>query len=133
MTFFSEKELHLRPEDGCPPAARACGLALRDNVLDPWRERVGELDTHCCYRNPKHNAEVLGMKASQHLDAEAWDGLPKQVSKKEAWDALEGLPYDQRIWEEGCIHVSYSSHHPQRGQSLRYVGTWDGERHYGPF
>lgn len=133
MKHFTMKELHGRPEDGCPEEYRRNLELLGDNLLDPWRELVGRLSTHSGFRSAEHNAKVKGQKKSQHLVGQAWDGLPLDCTKEAAWDALMKLEFDQAIWEYGCIHVSYH-HGNNRKMLLRQTGVdKEGNKLYGPF
>jgi len=75
MKFFTEKELQ----------CKCCGVDnttdLFKKKLDFLREVYGKpMKVNCAYRCPKHNAEVGGVKNSQHLLGIACD--IKDISKK---------------------------------------------------
>ena len=85
MRFFKEKELCCKCCGQLPPHIRENIEALVDNVLDPAREKLGKpIIVNSGYRCPKHNAEVGGVKNSQHMKGEAADIRPSSTSEAAA-------------------------------------------------
>jgi hypothetical protein len=107
MKHFKFEEFRCRCCGGLPPLARANMEALVDNVLDPAREQLGRaIIVNSGYRCPKHNAEVGGVAASQHLRGEAAD--IRCDNNKELERILTRLGrYDQLIIYPTFIHVSW--------------------------
>lgn len=110
------KEFECR--DGCemPASARENIKALVREVLDPARERLGKpIRVNSGYRCAKHNREVGGVAASQHLLGEAADIAPVNSEKGKVKIELERLvriikelgAFDQMIVYPAFVHVSY--------------------------
>lgn len=88
---------------------------LVDNILDPLREAFGRpIIVTSGYRSRRLNAEVGGVRNSQHLRGQAADiiGGTREENRRlfELIRSL-GLPFDQLINEQDYrwIHVSYVS------------------------
>ena len=101
--------------------------ALVENVLDPARERLGRAITvNSGYRCEKHNREVGGVEASQHLRGEAADICPVKSEKIKVKSELERLKeiiisqgrFDQLIIYPGFLHVSYKRNGGNRRQII---------------
>ena len=107
MKFFKFEEFRCRCCGGLPPLARENIEALVDNVLDPAREQLGRaIIVNSGYRCQKHNAEVGGVPASQHLRGEAAD--IRCDNNKELQRILTRFGrYDQLIIYPTFIHVSW--------------------------
>lgn len=107
MKHFKFEEFRCRCCNGLPPLARKNIEALVDNVLDPAREQLGRaIIVNSGYRCQKHNAEVGGVPASQHLRGEAAD--IRCDNNKELERILTRLGrYDQLIIYPTFIHVSW--------------------------
>ena len=74
MKYFKLEEFRCRCCGGLPPDAQENIRALVEAVLDPARERYGgPVTVNSGYRCAKHNREVGGVPASQHLRGEAAD------------------------------------------------------------
>lgn len=107
MKFFKFEEFCCRCCGGLPPAVRENIEALVTEVLDPAREQLGRaIIVNSGYRCQKHNAEVGGVPASQHLRGEAAD--IRCDNNKELERILTRLGrYDQLIIYPTFIHVSW--------------------------
>lgn len=111
-------------------ACRCCGSngtlqamgntkALVEAVLDPAREAYGKpIYVNSGYRCQKHNAEVGGASASQHLRGEAAD-LRCDDNRKLAKLIVEQGRFDQLIIYQNFVHVSYKKNGVNRHQVLR--------------
>lgn len=80
------------------------------NVLDPARELLGApIIVNSCYRCPKVNKLVGGVKNSQHMLGEAADIYCKPQYMEKLWNILKHLPHDQLIMykNKNFYHVSY--------------------------
>ena len=127
MKWFKEGEFRCRCCGGLPPDARENIRALVEEVLDPAREILGgPVTVNSGYRCAKHNREVGGVSASQHLRGEAADitaGSPEE-NKQLAKIIEENGRYDQLIRYMGpggkirFIHVSWKRNGVNRKQVL---------------
>ena len=90
--------------------------ALCDHVLEPARAALGPIHVNSGYRSPAVNAMVGGAPSSQHMQGEAADLRPVNVSLRELFEWLwANAPTDQLIWEYGqWVHVSYVRDEPGR-------------------
>lgn len=80
------------------------------NVLEPLRMKCGPIHVDSAYRSPSLNIAVGGATHSAHVDGEAADCIPLQVSKVDLMHEvmLSGVPYDQAIWEfSQWVHVAH--------------------------
>lgn len=79
------------------------------------------------YRNPAVNKKVGGVWNSDHLEACAIDfrcpayGTPKEIAKLLAQKVGE-LNYDQLIFEQTWVHISFRNDRVNRNQNLTYQG-----------
>lgn len=110
MKYFKMKEFECR--DGCvmPASARENIEALVDNVLDPLREAYGKpIGVNSGYRCAKHNREVGGVPASQHMLGEAADISAGSMQANERLVRIikEQGAFDQMIVYGTFVHVSY--------------------------
>ena len=113
MKHFKFEEFRCRCCGGLPPLARANIEALVDNVLDPARQAFGgPVTVNSGYRCEKHNAEVGGVKNSQHLRGEAADihcddnrRLAEIIEQNGRYDQL--IRYLNRDGSIRFIHVSW--------------------------
>ena len=133
MKYFKMKEFECR--DGCemPASARENIEALVEAVLDPARERLGKpIRVNSGYRCAKHNREVGGVAASQHLLGEAADVAPAglQVTayglkelERLARIIVENGKFDQLIVYPTFLHVSWKRQGGNRKQILRKTAT----------
>ena len=127
MKWFKDGEFRCRCCGGLPPDARENIRALVEEVLDPAREILGgPVTVNSGYRCAKHNREVGGVSASQHLRGEAADitaGSPEE-NKQLAKIIEENGRYDQLIRYMGpggkirFIHVSWKRNGVNRKQVL---------------
>lgn len=102
--------------------------ALRDNVLNPAREALGQpIYITSGYRCPRLNALVGGASNSQHVTGEAADLDTRSLEgNKRLFTILAQFGnFDQLIWEKGgeWVHVSYRNPLNNRGQMLSYNGS----------
>ena len=136
MKWFKEKEFACRCCGELPPFARENIEALvRNNVLDPVREKLGKpIQVNSGYRCKEHNEAVGGVRNSQHLAGEAADIAPagfKSSSVPEFKSELERLKqlivengkFDQLITYPTFLHVSYKRNGGNRHQKLRKGGA----------
>lgn len=79
------------------------------------------------YRGPQVNAAVGGVDTSQHSKGEAvdftsaWAGTPLEICK--ILMAHRGLiGYDQLIYEQTWVHISFVSDKQPRGIELTFLG-----------
>lgn len=110
MKYFKMKEFECH--DGCemPAEARENIEALVENVLDPARERLGKpIGINSGYRCAKHNREVGGVPASQHMLGEAADISAGSMQANERLVRIikEQGAFDQMIVYGTFVHVSY--------------------------
>ena len=95
--------------------------ALVENVLDPARERLGmPIIVNSGYRCPKHNAEVGGVKNSQHMKGEAADIRCEDNEQLKRLIKEQGV-FDQMIVYPTFVHVSYKRVGGNRHQVLKKV------------
>ncbi len=130
--YFSDKELYHSATakkynlDNTPTQEAWKNLyALRDNILNPAREKYGScIYINCAYRCPAVNNKVGGASTSQHLTGHAADITTKTPKGNiELFKILVELGnFDQLIWEGNgtWIHVSYDPT-KQRGQMLKQL------------
>jgi len=89
--------------------------ALCENVLQPARDQLGSpIIVNSGYRCPQLNLAVGGVVKSQHLQGQAADIRPKDMTQyTRLWAIMLFLPFDQLIDEIRCngrkrwIHVSF--------------------------
>ena len=94
-------------------------VSLCKNVLQPLREKLGKpITVNSCYRCPKLNAAVGGVKTSQHCNGQAADIEVMGMSNYDlACYIRDNFEFDQLILEfcdnlkndknSGWVHVSY--------------------------
>ena len=109
------------------PEARLNLLKLRENILNPAREKLGSaIWVNSGYRCPELNAEVGGSSTSDHMTGCAADLDTRSKKKNQELFAIlvEMGNFDQLIWEGGgeWIHVSYRQS-GNRGQILAQEGS----------
>ena len=117
--YFSDRELTYSNTakkngiDNTPDEATLANLhRLRDNILNPAREKYGKcIYINCGYRSPEINKLVGGVATSQHANGNAADIDTRSLKgNRELFKILMEMDnYDQLIWEgQGeWIHVSY--------------------------
>lgn len=113
MKYFKESEFACRCCWQLPPSVRENIHALVDNVLDPARQAFGgPVYVNSGFRCEKHNAEVGGVKNSQHLCGEAADitcsdnrRLAAIIEQNGRYDQL--IRYINRDGSIRFIHVSW--------------------------
>ena len=127
MKYFTEREFRCRCCGGLPPDAQENIRALVEAVLDPARERYGgPVTVNSGYRCAKHNREVGGVSASQHLRGEAADitvvNSEKIIDKSELARLKEIIisqgRFDQLIIYPGFLHVSWKRNGGNRRQLI---------------
>lgn len=94
-------------------------VSLCKNVLQPLREKLGKpITVNSCYRCPKLNTAVGGVKTSQHCNGQAADIEVMGMSNYDlACYIRDNFDFDQLILEfcdnlkndknSGWVHVSY--------------------------
>ena len=86
-------------------------FAIRDNVLNPLREKFGKpIRITSGYRSPELNKAVGGKPTSQHTKGEAVDiTAVNKADNKELFELCKTLDFDQLIDESNFtwIHISY--------------------------
>ena len=94
-------------------------VSLCKNVLQPLREKLGKpITVNSCYRCPKLNTAVGGVKTSQHCNGQAADIKVMGMSNYDlACYIRDNFEFDQLILEfcdnlkndknSGWVHVSY--------------------------
>lgn len=121
MKYFRKEEFECRCCGGLPAEAKANIEALVENVLDPARERLGmPIIVNSGYRCPKHNAEVGGVKNSQHMKGEAADIRCEDNEQLKRLIKEQGV-FDQMIVYPTFVHVSYKRVGGNRHQVLKKV------------
>jgi hypothetical protein len=97
------------------------GKELYNNIIDPIRNKFGEVEITSGYRNLKLNTLIGGAKNSQHMLGQAVDIKVPDVSRYDVanW-IIHNLEYDQLIMEPSWIHISYSIEN-NRKETLQYV------------
>lgn len=128
MKYFKLEEFRCRCCGGLPPDAQENIRALVENVLDPARQQLGgPVTVNSGYRCAKHNREVGGVSASQHLRGEAADICPVKSEKIKVKSELVRLKeiiikngkFDQLIDYGTFLHVSWKRNGGNRKQVLR--------------
>lgn len=92
-------------------------------LLEPARSLLGvPLDISSGFRCPELNRAVGGSPSSVHPLGLAADFRPRGLDLADAFRRLAGsdLPFDQLLYERGCIHVGL----PRSGAPRRMVGAW---------
>lgn len=96
-------------------------FAIRDNVLNPLREKFGKpIRITSGFRSPELNKAVGGKPTSQHTKGEAVDITAiDKADNKELFELCKTLDFDQLIDESNLtwIHISYKV--PNRKQILK--------------
>jgi zinc D-Ala-D-Ala carboxypeptidase len=96
-------------------------FAIRDNVLNPLREKFGKpIRITSGFRSPELNKAVGGKPTSQHTKGEAVDITAiNKADNKELFELCKTLEFDQLIDESNLtwIHISYKV--PNRKQILK--------------
>lgn len=113
MKYFKESEFACRCCGQLPPSVRENIHVSVDNVLDPARQAFGgPVYVNSGFRCEKHNAEVGGVKNSQHLRGEAADikcsdnrRLAAIIEQNGRYDQL--IRYMNRDGSIRFIHVSW--------------------------
>ena len=119
MKYFKMGEFRCRWCSGLPPDAQENIRALVEAVLDPARERYGgPVTVNSGYRCAKHNREVGGVSASQHLRGEAADVMCAD-NRRLAKIIAELGKFDQMILYPSFVHVSWKRQGTNRKQVLR--------------
>lgn len=127
MKYFKMEEFRCRCCGGLPPDAQENIRALVEAVLDPARERYGgPVTVNSGYRCAKHNREVGGVSASQHLRGEAADitvvNSEKIIDKSELARLkqiiIDNGRFDQLIDYGTFLHVSWKRNGGNRKQKL---------------
>ena len=124
MEYFKESEFACRCCRQLPPSVRENIRALVDNVLDPARQKLGgPVFVNSGYRCEKHNAEVGGVKNSQHLRGEAADihcednrRLAEIIEQNGRYDQL--IRYLNKAGGIRFIHVSWKRNGANRKMKL---------------
>lgn len=78
---------------------------LCKNVLDKILEKFPDMQITSGYRCKRLNKKVGGVKNSQHIKGEAADLI--DINFEEMWNFIQTLEFDQLIFEQDHIHVSY--------------------------
>ena len=111
------------------PEARLNLLKLRENILNPAREKLGSaIWINSGYRSPELNShpDIKGSSTSDHMTGCAADLDTHSKKKNQELFAIlvEMGNFDQLIWENGgeWIHVSYRQS-GNRGQILAQEGS----------
>ena len=96
-------------------------FAIRDNVLNPLREKFGKpIRITSGFRSTELNKAVGGKSTSQHTKGEAVDITAiNKADNKELFELCKTLDFDQLIDESNLtwIHISYKV--PNRKQILK--------------
>ena len=96
-------------------------FAIRDNVLNPLREKFGKpIRITSGFRSTELNKAVGGKPTSQHTKGEAVDITAiNKADNKELFELCKTLEFDQLIDESNFtwIHISYKV--PNRKQILK--------------
>ena len=101
--------------------------ALVHQVLQPLRDAMGhQVKIGSGYRCPRLNAEVGGVKNSQHMTGEAADlCIDGDMAKGKRWFEWikANCNFDQLIWEHNAkgtywVHVSYRANGNNRKQVI---------------
>lgn len=101
--------------------------ALVHQVLQPLRDAMGhQVKIGSGYRCPRLNAEVGGVKNSQHMTGEAADlCIDGDMTKGRKWFTWiqSHCDFDQLIWEHNAkgtywVHVSYRANGQNRKQVI---------------
>lgn len=95
--------------------------SLVNEILEPLRMEYGKpITISSGYRCKELNKKVGGSPTSQHCTGEAVDIVVKSNDLAEVFAMIinNNLPFDQLIWENTWIHVSYSERN--RRQILKY-------------
>ena len=96
-------------------------FAIRDNVLNPLREKFGKpIRITSGFRSTELNKAVGGKPTSQHTKGEAVDiTAVNKADNKELFELCKTLEFDQLIDESNLtwIHISYKL--PNRKQILK--------------
>ena len=96
-------------------------FAIRDNVLNPLREKFGKsIRITSGFRSTELNKAVGGKPTSQHTKGEAVDITAiDKADNKELFELCKTLDFDQLIDESNLtwIHISYKV--PNRKQILK--------------
>lgn len=120
--FTQSNTARARGIDNTPSLAVVSNLQqLCIHVLEPLRMHVGgPIRINSGYRCPALNRAVGGVANSQHLTGEAADiHIPsKETGRKWMKWIIATLPFDQLIWEQGWIHVSFRQDGKNRGQVI---------------
>ena len=124
MKHFKFEEFRCRCCGGLPPDAQENIRALVESVLDPARERYGgPVTVNSGYRCAKHNREVGGVPASQHLRGEAADvcctdnkRLAEIIEANGKYDQL--IRYLNKNGGIRFIHVSWKRNGVNRKKSF---------------
>lgn len=124
MKHFKFEEFRCRCCSGLPPDAQENIRALVEAVLDPARERYGgPVMVNSGFRCAKHNREVSGVPASQHLCGEAADvccadnkRLAEIIEANGKYDQL--IRYLNKNGSIRFIHVSWKRNGVNRKMSF---------------
>ena len=112
-----------QPAGKLPDGVEANIEALVEQVLDPARADYGKaVAVNSGFRCEKHNREVGGVPASQHLRGEAAD-VHCEDNRKLARIIVKNGRFDQLIVYPTFIHVSWKRQGVNRRQVLRKTAT----------
>jgi hypothetical protein len=148
---FSEAELGV---EHAPIEVRGAARILCYELLEPIRERFGEIGVTSGYRPPEHNASVGGKQTSFHLYQDGkcaadFKPLVPGICLQEVFDWIRlesGLRFDKVIMEyppgsfpedvlaekakPRCIHIQLHIHKQARRQA--FVGETGASQIYLP-
>lgn len=107
--WFSDHELHI---EDATTQERIYMLYLRDEILNPLREKLGKITCTSGHRNKEHNKKEDGAKNSHHLCLNGYaaaDLVPSECSLEKLFETIKNefsyaeliLEYDQHV-----VHVS---------------------------
>ena len=119
MKYFKEKEFECRCCGQLPDEAKKNVTALVSTILNPAREKLGmPVVVNSGYRCEKHNRNVGGVPASQHLRGEAGD-IMCEDNRRLAKIIAELGKFNQMILYPTFVHVSWKRNGGNRKQILR--------------
>ena len=115
--------------DNMPDEKQLATMKYTAEQMELVRKLLGEhpIKVNSWFRGPKVNSLVGGVATSQHSKGEAvdftapWFGSALEVCKK-LMEHKHEINYDQLIYEQTWIHISFVQDKPARKSELTFLG-----------
>lgn len=115
--------------ENIPDAVQLARMKYTALKMELVRQVLGNnpIKINSWFRGPQVNAAVGGVSTSQHSKGEAvdftsaWAGTPLEICKI-LMDHKGIIGYDQLIYEQTWVHISFTRNSKPRGNELTFLG-----------